>query len=292
MSVSQSNQTLLEVKIQCPPVLAAYLQELLWTLDGVESVTEHYQSNPEHDQTQPVDLSCISLLTRNPLGEDLVKVLLVENPKLLKVCDIIDSRWIEEKDWLETWKQSWEECTPQSSEEVVIRLDPECAFGTGSHETTRLMLKAMEQLAGEIDFSQTSVLDVGTGSGILAIYAAKLGSHNVRGVDNDPLAVETAIRNAELNGVASVTDFTGTPLAELCQTQYDVVLANIIAPVILELFDDMCLRLTRGGYFLASGLIEKSVGVVAERMKSAGFTDIQQLQDGDWYALRGVYGNL
>jgi ribosomal protein L11 methyltransferase len=299
-----NSHSMLEVRIQCPPVLASYLEELLWTLDGVESVTEHYQSNPAHDETQPSDLSAISLLTRNPLGEDLVKVLLVENPKLLKVCDITGSRWIEEKDWAENWKQywrptqvtekvtvcpTWETYQPRSNNEIVIMLDPECAFGSGTHETTQLMMKALERLSAELDFSQINVLDVGTGSGILAIYAAKLGCKEVRGVDNDPLAVATAVKNARLNHVDSVSDFTDTPLAELCRTQYDVVLANIIAQVILDLFDDILLRLKPGGRFVASGLIEKSVGLVESKMKESGLTDIQRFRQGDWFALSGIY---
>lgn len=304
-----TSHAMLEVQIQCPPVLAAYLQELLWTLDGVESVTEHYYANTAHDQTQPSDLASVSILTRNPLGEDLVKVLLVDNPKLLKVCDIISSRWIEEKDWAENWKQYWhptpitdrlticptwemENYTPKSTDEIVLQLDPECAFGTGTHETTQLMLKALEQLADEIDFSQVNLLDVGTGSGILAIYAAKRGCRDIRGVDNDSAAVQTSIKNAKLNHVDSITDFTGTPLGELCQTRYDVVLANIIAPVILELWDDILLRLKSNGHFLASGLIATSVGQIEDVMKKAGFTDIKRFQQGDWYALSGIHASV
>ena len=297
------SHAMLEVRIQCPPVLANYLQELLWTVPGVESMSENYASNPESDRTLPSDLTAISVLTRNPLGEDLIKVMFVENPKLMKVCDIINSRWIEEKDWAENWKQywhptpvtdklticpTWEDYTPRSADEIVITLDPAGAFGTGTHETTQLMLKALEQLADEIDFSQISLLDVGTGSGILAIYAALRGCRDVRGVDNDTLAVHTAVRNAELNDVSDVIDFTDTPLGELCLTRYDVVLANIIAPVILELFEEMMQRLQPGGRFLASGLIEKSVGSVEQAMQQAGFTEIQRMRQGDWYAISGI----
>lgn len=303
MTTVPSPQAMLEVSVSCPPVLSEYLQELLWTVPGVESVTEHYAANPEHDQTQPSDLASLSVLTRNPLGEDLIKVMFVENPKLMKVCDIIRTRWIEEKDWSENWKQywhptriaetlticpTWETYIPQSAQERVIRLDPECAFGTGTHETTQLMLKALDSLANELDFSRISLLDVGTGSGILAIDAALRGCRDVRGVDNDSLAVETARRNARLNGVDAVIEFTDTPLDELCQTRYDVVLANIIAPVILALFEEMMLRLQPGGRFVASGLIEKSVSSVAEAMRAAGLRDIQQTRQGDWYALSGV----
>jgi ribosomal protein L11 methyltransferase len=294
----------LEIKIQCPPVLANYLQELLWTIDGVESVSEEYRADGDDAETRLSDLTAVTVLTCNPLGEDLIKVLMVENPRLMKVTDIIQSRWVEEKDWAENWKQYWhptqiterlticptweaESYTPKSDDEIVIKLDPECAFGTGTHETTQLMLKALDTLAQDIDFSNINLLDVGTGSGILTIYAAKLGCKDIRGIDNDPLAVLTATKNAQLNDI--VVDFTDTPLADLCRTKYDVMLANIIAPVILELFDEMLLRLNPGGRLIASGLVEKSVGQIETAMREAGFTDIQKQQQGDWFAIGGVY---
>ncbi|WP_373532655.1 50S ribosomal protein L11 methyltransferase [Vampirovibrio sp.] len=294
----------LEVRIQCPPVLASYLEELLWTIEGVESVCETYNNERTDDETRPSDLSYMSILTRNPLGEDLVKVLMVQNPKLMKVCDIVGTKWIEEKDWAESWKQhwkpthiteklticpTWEEYTPQSADEVVIVLDPECAFGTGTHETTQLMLKLLQELADGTDLSQKNLLDVGTGSGILGIYAAKRGCKEVKGLDNDALAVQTAIKNALQNQVESACEFTDTPLGELCHTPYDILLANIIAPVILELFPDMLARLSPGALFYASGLIETSVGKVEAAMQEAGFSDIQRRQQGDWFAISGVY---
>lgn len=294
----------LEVRIQCPPVLASYLEELLWTIDGVESVCETYNNERTDDETRPSDLSYMSILTRNPLGEDLVKILMVQNPKLMKVCDIVGTKWIEEKDWAESWKQhwkpthiteklticpTWEEYTPQSADEVVIVLDPECAFGTGTHETTQLMLKLLEELAEHTDLSQKNLLDVGTGSGILGIYAAKRGCREVKGVDNDYLAVQTAIKNTAQNNVDAFCEFTDTPLGELCHTKYDIMLANIIAPVILELFPEMLARLNPGALFYASGLIETSVGKVEAAMQEAGFSEIQRRQQGDWFALSGVY---
>lgn len=304
MPETATGNAMLEIRIQCPPILAAYLEELLWTIDGVESVSEAYRSGTPSDVVQPSDLAYVSLLTRNPLGEDLVKVLMVENPRLMKVCDIVGTRWFEEKDWAENWKQywhptaisdklticpTWEDYTPKSADEIVIRLDPECAFGTGTHETTRLMLLAMEALSNEIDFSQVNILDVGTGSGILAIYAAMRGCTEVRGIDNDPMAVETAIKNAQLNQVESRTDFTDTPLSDLCHTRYDLILVNIIAPVILELLPEMIIRLNPGGRLIASGLIERSAESVQNAIQASGFADFRQMRQGDWRTLSAIY---
>ena len=298
-----SSTAVLEIRISCPPVLASYLQELLWTLNGVQSVGEIYDTTRPDDETRPSDLTHVNLFTTDPLGEDYVKVLMVENPKLMKVCDITETRWVEEKDWAESWKQhwhptpvtdrltvcpTWENYTPMHPDETVILLDPECAFGTGTHETTQLMLKTLQTLADAQDFSQLNLMDVGTGSGILAIYAAKRGCRDLRGIDNDSLAVQTAIQNAKINGVESYIEFTDAPLGELCQTRYDIMLANIIAPVILELFPEMLLRLKPGGMLIASGLIETSVGKVEAAMQAAGFSDFKRRQQGDWFALSGV----
>lgn len=304
MTETVTTNAMLEIRIQCPPILASYLEELLWTVRGVESVGEAYRTDSPSETVEPSDLAYITVLTRDPLGEDWIKVMFVENPKLMKVCDIIGTRWIEEKDWAESWKQywkpthvsetltvcpTWEDYSPQRPDEIVLRLDPECAFGTGTHETTQLMLKALENLSKEIDFSQINMLDVGTGSGILAVYAAKLGCRDVRGVDNDPLAPPVAAKNAELNGVASSCDFTDTPLAELCQTKYDLILANIIAPVILELLPEMLLRLSPGGRMLFSGLIERSIGAVEDALRQNGFIDITRMQQGDWFVLAAIH---
>ncbi len=295
--------SVLEIRLSCPPVMASYLQELLWTMDGVESVAEYYRNDRPDDETRLSDLMWVSVITRNPQGEDDIKVLMVDNPKLMKVCDIIESRWIEEKDWAESWKQfwkptpvteklticpTWETYEARTADEIIIRLDPECAFGTGTHETTQLMLMALEAEADRRDFSQLNLLDVGTGSGILAVYAAMRGCKDVRGVDNDPLAVMTSLKNAELNQVASACDFTETPLGETCRTQYDIVLANIIAPVILALWEDIRVRILPGGLFIASGLIETSVGKVEAVLQDAGFTDLTRQQKGDWFSLSGI----
>lgn len=293
----------LEIRLQCTAAVADLLQELLWTLEGIEALTAHYQTEPTHDETQASDLTGVSVFTRLPHFDAMITNFLEANAEQLPGVSIESTRLLEEKDWAESWKQhwhptpisdtlticpTWETYAPKSPQETVILLDPECAFGTGTHETTQLMLKALEALGQELDFSQVNLLDVGTGSGILAIYAAKRGCRDVRGVDNDPMAVQTAQKNAVLNNVASFTDFTDTPLADLCRTQYDVILVNIIAPVILALWDEMLLRLNPSGRLIASGLIESSVGRVEAAMQAAGFTDIQQFRQGDWFALSGI----
>ncbi len=287
----------LEVCVDCDAECAAYLSELIWTLPGVQAIEEVYR-NTEADQIQAEDLTGLKVFLMPETSETALcglKGLLTAFPQ---AC-ISQQKSIGRADWSEHWKQhwhptpitpslticpSWEAYSPRG-DEIVLRLDPGNAFGTGTHPTTCLMLQAMETFAKSHDFSQMSVLDVGTGSGILAIYAAKLGSQSIVGIDHDTEAVKTAIENAQLNQVEWI-QFSDSPLEERCLTPFDLILANIIAPVILELLPEMLCRLSKDGVFLLSGLIATSVDDVQKALESAGFVDIEKLQLGDWYLLK------
>lgn len=299
----RESSIIFETKITCPPILASYIEDLLWTIEGVYCITENYQLNPEHDQTEPSDLLNLTLLTNNPLGEDLVKMLLVSHPKLLKVCDIVGTRQVEPKDWEDNWKQywhsisvtpqltlcpSWEAITPETPEGLVIKLDPENAFGTGLHETTQLALKALEKLSDSLHgFSQVNVMDVGTGSGVLAIYAAKKGCRSVTAIDVDSASIQTARKNAMRNDVAPAINFLDTPLGELCLTPYNVIVVNIIAPVILDIFPDLIVRLDQGGHLILTGLLEKNVQAVRQKMNDSGIRNIIESRQQHWVCLAG-----
>lgn len=289
-----------EVTIQCPMEVSAYLSERLWGLESVLSVMEDYKDE---------SLLAIKAILKEPSDiqaaiEDLQRLIAEDDLLREARCQVSTHRTIVEEDWAESWKQhwhvqqitdrltirpSWEPYTSQSPDEIVLDLDPGGAFGTGTHETTRLMLVALEKLSIEQPFSSISLLDVGTGSGILAICAARLGCRNVTALDNDPAAVQAARENAELNRVADAVTVLETPLDQMCRTRYDVIVANIIAPVILELMPEMVCRMNPGGVFLASGLIATSVGQVEAAMNEAGFTQIERSQQGDWFGLYGRY---
>jgi ribosomal protein L11 methyltransferase len=289
-----------EIVIHCPPETAPYLVERLWGLDCLQSVMEDIREEQvigiraySLDSTEQADAAEVAW---GAIGQ-----LLASEPAFAP-AQLVSRQAIADEAWAESWKQfwhvqhltdtltirpSWEPYTPSRPDEVVIELDPGNAFGTGTHATTRLMLIQLSALAQEIDFAAVSVLDVGTGSGILAIYAAKLGCRTVMAVDNDPAATETTLANATANGVAAALTVSTTPLGELCRTRYEVVLANIIAPVILDLLPDMLDRLAPNGVILLSGLIETTVGPVSEALRAAGVTDVVTQQQGDWFAVRG-----
>lgn len=172
---------------------------------------------------------------------------------------------MEDQDWLEGWKQyfsplpisprlaiapSWEEYTPTPGQAVVI-LDPGMAFGTGTHGTTYTCLLA---LANTLQ-SGESVCDIGTGSGILAIAAAKLSAGRIVATDNDDLAIRVAQENADRNAVADAIDFRVADLAQGIDGPFDVVIANILAPVVLALLPALAPLLAPGARFISSGYI-------------------------------------
>ncbi|NLM64962.1 MAG: 50S ribosomal protein L11 methyltransferase [Firmicutes bacterium] len=202
---------------------------------------------------------------------------------------------VQSEDWARAWKHhyrveragsrivvvpSWIDYQP-SAGEVIIRLDPGEAFGTGQHETTRTCLQALEEFV----FPGCRVLDVGTGSGVLAIAAAKLGAGFVKAVDIDPVAVEVARANVERNGVDGSVHVAGGNLASGVVGRFDVVVANILAEVVCVLSQDVPALLAPGGAFISSGYVKASVPQVVGALESAGHEVVRRVQEGDWVTL-------
>ncbi len=213
----------------------------------------------------------------------------------------LTARLVHEEDWAEAWKEhfpvmrvgqhiviqpTWREYVPEPND-VVIRLDPGMAFGTGLHPTTRLCLAGIEAWGIGHLLGDARVLDVGTGSGILAIACAKFGG-GVLAVDIDPLAVETTARNAELNGLSEVirTQQGSLPLPE--PRQFHMVVANLIAGVLIALASELHEVLWPGGRLLASGIFNEREADVREAFELAGLTIIGRTADGDWLAFEAT----
>ena len=263
----------------CQTATPHQTEELLWALPGVQAV--------EHAIKQPGQLT---IYAEQPLAN-----ILATWPQLT----VLSEKTVAEADWAESWKQhwhvtpitptltvrpSWQTYTPQQPDEVVMTLDPGAAFGTGTHETTRLMLTVLDGLRPTLNFAQTSVLDVGTGSGILAIACGMFGATQIRGQDIDPKVIPVATENATMNGQTHI-DWTATPLQDLCLTRYDLVLANILAPVIVELMPELVARVDKGGLLLTSGIIHKAAASVDEAATAHGLTPETRWTDGDWCAI-------
>lgn len=203
----------------------------------------------------------------------------------------VEHEKMHEEDWANTWKQYykpskvgdkivvkpiWEEYEAKDGE-LVVNLDPGMAFGTGTHETTRMCIQALERYVEE----DSTVFDVGCGSGILAIAAAKLGSKLAVGVDLDPVAVESSIENVEYNNLDNIEILHGN-LVEVIDGKADIVVANILAEIICILTDDVKRVLKEGGVFITSGIIHDRVDMVCEKLEATGFEVIEKNRDGEW----------
>ncbi|MBP1999149.1 ribosomal protein L11 methyltransferase [Paenibacillus shirakamiensis] len=211
---------------------------------------------------------------------------------------------VHEDDWANNWKQyfkpirvserltikpTWEAYTPSSPDERIIEIDPGMAFGTGTHPTTALCLRALEGIIREGD----EVVDVGTGSGILAIGSILLGAKHVLAIDLDPVAVASAKENTLLNQLDDhITVHESDLLAVLNQgteglgvkLPVRIVVANILAEVILLFIDDVYQALEPGGYYITSGIYKNKEALVQEALIASGFEIVEAAREEDWVA--------
>jgi len=206
-------------------------------------------------------------------------------------------REIKEEEWAEAWKAyyepqhighrlvvcpSWQ--TYASDSEVVITLDPGMAFGTGLHPTTRMCLEAIEE---HLSYG-AKVLDLGTGSGILAIAAAKLGAKSVLALDTDPLAVKVAKENVLANGIGKRVKVKEGSLEMAKGSLFDLVVVNILARTIVDLIGKGLLdHLELGGLLIAAGITASEEEGTRNTFKEGGLEELSPLQKGDWVTLIG-----
>ena len=209
----------------------------------------------------------------------------------------------EDIDWINNWKKffhqfyiddllvipSWEEVKEEDRDKKILHIDPGTAFGTGMHDTTQLCIRQIKKFLTP----ETTLLDVGSGSGILAILALMYGARKAVGTDLDPCAVEAVRQNMEANGIRQ-EDFTmiiGNIITEkevqdkvgyLC---YDIVVANILANVLVELTPVIVEQLKPGGIYITSGIIEDKEECVAEAVRAAGLEIIEVTRQGEWVSI-------
>jgi ribosomal protein L11 methyltransferase len=196
-------------------------------------------------------------------------------------------------DWNETWKKSF---TPidvgrtlrimpswlnAETDRIPIIIDPGMVFGTGHHETTRTCLSLIEKTA--LTGSRKRFLDVGTGTGILAIGAGRLGYAQVVAVDTDPLAVDAATRNAAANGLENIEIRQG----DICAASgtFNVIVANLLSEILIAIAPELALRLNPGGTAILSGLLVGQEDEVSRVMSAAGLTLREKINDGKWVSL-------
>ncbi len=224
----------------------------------------------------------LSMLKQADVGMDLGTL-------TMEKTDVADA------DWAEVWKKyykpfrigshlvvkpTWEAYEPQAGD-VLIELDPGMAFGTGTHETTGMCMELLEKHLQ----SGMRVMDVGTGSGILAIAAAKLGAKPVLAIDIDPDAVKVAKENVALNGVGEPVRVVCGDLVKGESMACDLAVANIVADAICMLAEPLTRHLQKGGLLLCSGIIREREADVLAAAQKAGYTLKDRLIKGEWVAL-------
>ena len=207
----------------------------------------------------------------------------------------LEMKDVDEEDWSNAWKKyyhpvqvgehlvvcpSWEAYDRQP-DDVVLTLNPGMAFGTGTHDTTRLCMELLEKYITP----QDTVLDVGCGSGILAITAALLGANKIIGCDIDEVAVKVAGENAELNGVQDRIAFHQGDLTSQVEGSFQIICANIVADVIIRLSKDAGRYLAKDGIFITSGIIDTREQDVLNALEQNGFQVIERRTSGGWVAL-------
>lgn len=221
-------------------------------------------------------------------------------------CTIEESE-TEDKDWVNNWKQyfkpfmvsdivikpTWEEVPEDMKGKMVVNIDPGTAFGTGMHETTQLVIKQLEKYINE----STELLDVGTGSGILAIIAKMLGAKSIIGTDLDENAIVASAENMQANGydskdfnviLGNIIDDTKV-MDEVGYEKYDVVTANILADVIIPLSKVVAKHIKHGGVFITSGIINtKEADVLAALESNPEFEIIDVSHQKDWVSITAL----
>ena len=209
----------------------------------------------------------------------------------------------EDLDWINNWKKyfhqfyiddilvvpSWEEIKEEDKDKMILHIDPGTAFGTGMHETTQLCIRQLRKYITP----ETLLLDVGTGSGILAILSLMFGAKKAVGTDLDPCAVEAVKENSMVNGIdpKNFTMMIGNIITEkeiqdkVGYECYDIVVANILADVLVPLTPVIVNQLKKGGIYITSGIIDDKEETVVEAVKAAGLEVLEVTYQGEWVSV-------
>lgn len=285
--------------------------DAFWAIgvDGVEILDPHDLEDVLHDETcwDYVDeglLDTTKPVTVSSFVEDVdLQTKLDELCKLLKAIEPFEGAYtpvvtdVPDVDWENDWKKyyhpidagrytvmpDWMQAEHGSSDSIIY-INPLMAFGTGEHESTRLCLRLMS----EIDFTDKTVADIGTGSGILAIGAKKSGAQSVFMCDIDKEAVKCAKENAAFNGVDGIKAICGG--AEACDVLNDVVLANLTADILQKISSDIVRIVKRGGTLICSGILDTREKDLTDHYVALGFTVADRIGEGEWVGIRFTYG--
>lgn len=246
-----------------------------------------------------IEDSSISIYFDNesPITIDLIRQEL-ENLKfsgLLTEFTIVSDS-IENKNWNQEWQQNlrvihvsenvtikptFREYIPKNDNEIVIEIDPKMAFGTGEHETTRLVVSLLEKYSKDKNF----VLDAGCGSGVLAIASVKLGAEKALAFDNDEWCTENCLENFVINGVTESIEYRCCEINSITESNFDLIIANIQKNVLIPLLNEFKVRLLQNGLLILSGLLKTDFEEINFIYSNAGFKLLEHLSENEWIAL-------
>ena len=260
---------------------------------------EIYELNPDDYPDQGVRLKAyFNELTFDDTLRTNIKNAVLNLPELDKNIVTFSEKEIAEVDWANEWKNyfhpfkaserftivpSWETYEKESNNELCIELDPGMAFGTGDHPTTSMCLKAIEKYVKPTD----SVIDVGTGSGILSIASHLIGVKRIKALDIDEMAVNFAKENFKKNHCENAIEAVPGNLLQDEDKKFNIVIANILAHIIEEMIEDAYNTLVEEGYFITSGIIEEKYEEIESQMKRVGFNIISVEHDNGWVCIVG-----
>lgn len=265
--------------------------------DYIKANEWDYSDIPLKKDTDAVTVN--AWLPKDFLLDERLKILRARLDKLSETIDTapceINMESVKEEDWANNWKKyfhtakagekivvkpSWEDYEKKDGE-IVIELDPGCAFGTGTHPTTSMCIKFMEKYLK----ASMRLFDVGTGSGILAVCAAKLGLKDIQAADYDNVAVKVAQKNIEENNVTDKIECFQSNILHDFKGKADFICANIIADIIIRLFVQLPKRLNKNGILLASGIIDGRLEDIKKAAKKQHLKIIDMKREGGWAAL-------
>lgn len=271
-----------EFLITSEPLNTEILSSVLWELN-IDGISE--------------EINCIKVFTHDPnINEDLIKDCLerLRKNNLIRGYDVQENILLE-KNWNEEWERSREVIKisdrfvikptfknyTANGNEIVIELDPKMSFGTGEHETTKICIRLLEKYVHQ----NYKVLDVGSGTAILSIAAAKLGAANVIAFDIDEWSKVNGEENVRLNNVEATVDVRMCELKDIEENNFDLIVANIQRNILLELAAGINERLLKGGIIILSGLLESDYQIISEKYSEFGLKEIDFMQLNEWIGI-------
>lgn len=277
-------KTFREFVIKTTPANEELISGVLWQLD-IQGVTEEGDTvkcyaGPQNAVSYKEIESLLNSLREQNLLDSFE---LTENP-------------VEDRNWNEEWektinvievsdriviKPSFREYTTDDPGKIILTIDPKMSFGTGEHETTRLMIKMLER---HVKPGYT-VLDAGTGTGVLAIAAVKLGASEALAFDNDEWCYENGLENSRVNGVSDSVEIRNCEMEDIEVKEFDMVIANINKNILIDIAEGLRIRMKKGGVLILSGLLEGDEDDIVRKFTSLGLKHTDKMQMNEWISL-------